>query len=231
MLEVQVGLSAVSAKGADFNLAEVYGFEEIEEDGISFEKIYRRTFEKSYRKTKQAWNEKLSIYDAKGTADQLAMFYTSLYHTMINPSVYQDVDGQYRGVDHNIHQNEYGHTNYTIFSLWDTYRAEHPLLNIIDPKSAVDMAESMLNHARESVHHALPVWSHAGNENWCMIGYHGVSAVVDAFLLNKDKFLYNVNMKGEALLISAMPYILNSSNLDYYDHTDLYKKLGYVPHC
>ena len=230
VLEVQVGLSAVSAKGADFNLAEVHGFEEIEEDGISFEKIYRRTFEKSYQKTKQAWNEKLSIYDAKGTADQLAMFYTSLYHTMINPSVYQDVDGQYRGVDHNIHQNEYGHTNYTIFSLWDTYRAEHPLLNIIDPKSAVDMAESMLNHARESVHHALPVWSHAGNENWCMIGYHGVSAVVDAFLLNKDKFLYNVNMKGEALLISAMPYILNSSNLDYYDHTDLYKKLGYVPY-
>ena len=230
VLEVQVGLSAVSAKGADFNLTEAYDSDEFKDDDISFEKLYHRTFEKSYRKTKQAWNEKLSIYDAKGTEDQLAMFYTSLYHTMINPSVYQDVDGQYRGVDHHIYQNEYGHTNYTIFSLWDTYRAEHPLLNIIDPKSAVDMAESMLNHARQSVHHALPVWSHAGNENWCMIGYHGVSAVVDAFLLNKDKFLYNVNMKGEALLISAMPYILNSSNLDYYDHTDLYKKLGYVPY-
>jgi predicted alpha-1,2-mannosidase len=230
VLEVQVGLSAVSAKGADFNLTEAYDSDEFGNDVISFEKIYHRTFEKSYQKTKQAWNERLSIYDAKGTADQLAMFYTSLYHTMINPSVYQDVDGQYRGVDHNIHQNEYGHTNYTIFSLWDTYRAEHPLLNIIDPKSAVDMAESMLNHAKQSVHHALPVWSHAGNENWCMIGYHGVSAVVDAFLLNKDKFLYNVNMKGEAFLISAMPYILNSSNLDYYDHTDLYKKLGYIPY-
>lgn len=229
VLEVHVGLSAVSAKGADIN-SEHFEFDEVEDDDVSFEKKFYGTFEKSYQKTKQAWNEKLSIYDAKGTADQLAMFYTSLYHTMINPSVYQDVDGLYRGVDHHIYQNEYGHTNYTIFSLWDTYRAEHPLLNIIDPKSAVDMAESMLNHASQSVHHALPVWSHAGNENWCMIGYHGVSAVVDAFLLNKDKFLFNERVKGEELLISAMPYIINSSNLDYYDHTDLYKKLGYVPY-
>ena len=124
------------------------------------------SFEQIHQQTKKMWNDKLGIYQAKGSPDQLAMFYTSLYHTMINPSIYQDVDGKYRGVDHNIHQNLEGYTNYTIFSLWDTYRAEHPLLNIIDPKSASDMAESMLNHARQSVHHVLPVWSHAGNENF-----------------------------------------------------------------
>jgi predicted alpha-1,2-mannosidase len=132
------------------------------------------------------------------------------------------VDGKYRGIDHNIHQNEEGHTNYTIFSLWDTYRAEHPLLNIIDPVSAADMIESMVSHAHQSVHGILPVWSHAGNENWCMIGYHGVSAVADAFLYN-DKVHSNLDY-------AVFPHILYSANLDYYDHTDLYKKLGYVPY-
>lgn len=76
-----------------------------------------------------AWNRELDVLEAKGTPDQLAMFYTSLYHTMINPSVYMDVDGRYRGLDHNIHTSE-GFTNYTIFSLWDTYRAEHPFLEL-----------------------------------------------------------------------------------------------------
>ena len=216
VLEVQVALSSVSAEGALQNLMEEA---EIKERPYNPDKS---VFDFLHRQTEQAWNEKLGVYDAQGTPDQLAMFYTSLYHTMINPSVYQDVDGKYRGVDHNVHQNEEGHTNYTIFSLWDTYRAEHPLLNIIDPESAADMIKSMINHAHQSVHHVLPIWSHAGNENWCMIGYHGVSAVADAFLHN-DKMHSNLDY-------NVSPYILYSANLDYYDHTDLYKKLGYVPY-
>lgn len=225
LLEVQVALSAVSTEGALRNLMEET---EIKERPVNPDKL---AFDYLYEQTKRAWNEKLGIYDAKGTPDQLAMFYTSLYHTMINPSIYQDVDGQYRGVDHNIHQNKEGHTNYTIFSLWDTYRAEHPLLNIIDPKSAADMVESMLNHGRQSVHHVLPVWSHAGNENWCMIGYHGVSPVVDAWLNNvngfQEKNPYRLIDPFEEELFSLVDH---SANLDYYDHTDLYKKLGYVPY-
>ena len=186
------------------------------------------SFNDWHQMAKQAWNDKLGIYEAQGTPDQLAMFYTSLYHTMINPSIYQDVDGQYRGVDHNIYQNKKGHTNYTIFSLWDTYRAEHPLLNIIDPKSAADMVESMVNHAKLSVHKVLPIWSHAGNENWCMIGYHGVSVVADYYLTN---FIHNnKDLKLENSLINVEPWIISSANLDYYDHTDLYKELGYVPY-
>ena len=225
VLEVQVALSAVSTEGAGWNMA-------VETEFLNEERIYEKfSFDEIYQQTKKAWNDKLGIYEATGTPDQLAMFYTSLYHTMINPSIYQDVDGQYRGVDHNIHQNEEGHTNYTIFSLWDTYRAEHPLLNIIDPKSAADMVESMLNHARQSVHHVLPVWSHAGNENWCMIGYHGVSPVVDAWLNNvngfQEKNPYHLIDPYEEELFSLVNH---SANLDYYDHTDLYKKLGYVPY-
>ena len=100
------------------------------------------------------------------------MLYTSLYHTMINPSVYQDVDGRYRGLDHEIHEAEEGRTNYTIFSVWDTYRALHPLFNLICPERSRDIVASMLDHYRQSVHHILPVWSHMANENWCMIGYH-----------------------------------------------------------
>ena len=219
VLEVQVALSAVSTEGAELNWATETETNEVVT--LSFEELCRRT--------KQAWNERLGIYEAEGTDDQLAMFYTSLYHTMINPSIYQDVDGQYRGVDHNIHQNEEGHTNYTIFSLWDTYRAEHPLLNIIEPKAACDMVSSMIDHAEQSVHHVLPIWSHAGNENWCMIGYHSVSAVADNYLCHHPNF-YGENVKMNKILINTMPYILNSANLDYYDHTDTYKKLGYVPY-
>ena len=207
VLEVQVALSAVSTEGAELNMS----YETSNAD---------KTYEELYQQTRKAWNDKLGVFEANGSKDQLEMFYTSLYHTMINPSIYQDVDGKYRGIDHNIHQNEEDHTNYTIFSLWDTYRAEHPLLNIIDPKSAADMIVSMVNHAHQSVHHILPIWSHAGNENWCMIGYHGVSAVADAFLHNE---------KMQSSIYTAMFNIICSANLDYYDHTDLYNKLGYVP--
>ena len=83
----------------------------------------------------------------------------------------------------------------------------------------------MIDHAEQSVHQILPIWSHAGNENWCMIGYHGVSAVADNYLCHHPNF-YGENVKR----INLMPYIRNSANLDYYDHTDLYKKLGYVPY-
>ena len=222
VLEIHVALSAVSTDGARRNM--------FDETNVDKEPVYffKPIFDTIYRQTKQAWNDKLGIYQATGTPDQLAMFYTSLYHTVINPSIYQDVDGKYRGVDHNIHQNPEGCTNYTIFSLWDTYRAEHPLLNIIDPKKAGNMVESMLNHARQSVHHILPIWSHAGNENWCMIGYHGVSAVTDYYLNN---FIYNnKDAKLDTSLVNVLPYIVFSANKDKYDHTDIHKKIGYIPY-
>jgi len=231
VLEVQVALSAVGTDGATKNLkAETWrSYQRQNANGITTDAFHLLSFDEILQNTQKTWNDKLGIYQATGTPDQLDMFYTSLYHTMINPSIYQDVDGKYRGVDHNIHQNPEGCTNYTIFSLWDTYRAEHPLLNIFAPKTAYDMVSSMIDHAQQSVHHVLPIWSHAGNENWCMIGYHGVSVVADNFLCYQPNPFREKGILNK-LLFYAMPYIFNSANLDYYDYTDLYKQMGYVPY-
>ena len=229
-LQVIVALSAVSTDGALKNLyAETYTDKSEETSFQRTGEYFFKTFDQLRDEADNAWKERLGIMEAQGSEDQMAMFYTSLYHTMINPSVYQDVDGQYRGVDHNIHQNTEGYTNYTVFSLWDTYRAEHPLLNIIDPNRASDMVSSMIDHADQSVHHILPIWSHNGNENWCMIGYHGVSAVADAYVTS-FRTKHHSEPKMNLVLINTIEYLLNSANTDYYDHTDVYKKIGYVPY-
>ena len=201
-LVVKVALSAVSTEGALKNLrAEASG----------------RTFDELAAAARENWNRELDCFQVEGTEDQKAMFYTSLYHTMINPSVYMDVDGKYRGLDHNIHQAE-GFTNYTIFSLWDTYRAEHPFLNLIAPRQNADMVESMIKHEQQSVHGMLPVWSLMGNENWCMSGYHGVSVLADAIA----KGVYtNVD--------EALPAMVSTSTVPYYEGVADYMKLGYVP--
>ena len=201
-LVVKVALSAVSTEGALKNLrAEASG----------------RTFDELAAAARENWNRELDCFQVEGTEDQKAMFYTSLYHTMINPSVYMDVDGKYRGLDHNIHQAE-GFTNYTIFSLWDTYRAEHPFLYLIAPRQNADMVESMIKHEQQSVHGMLPVWSLMGNENWCMSGYHGVSVLADAIA----KGVYsNVD--------EALPAMVSTSTVPYYEGVADYMKLGYVP--
>lgn len=201
-LEIKVALSGVSTLGAIKNL-------EKEAANKSFNEIVADAQNK--------WTKELGVIEAQGSKDKLSMLYTSLYHTMINPSIYMDVDGQYRGVDHNIHQaNDF--TNYTIFSIWDTYRALHPLFNIIKPERNTDMIQSMLAHYEQSVHKALPVWSHMGNENWCMIGYHAVSILADGI----DKEL-NIDKN------KALRAMCSSSTIPYYDNTADYMKLGYVP--
>ena len=201
-LEIKVALSATSTEGALKNL-------HAETDGRDFDQLLAETQSK--------WNKELSVIHAEGTEDQKAMLYTSLYHTMINPSIYMDVDGQYRGLDHNIHQaNDF--TNYTVFSLWDTYRALHPLFNVLHPQRNADMVESMLKHSEQSVHGLLPVWSHMGNENWCMIGYHAVSVLSDA--LNKGVVPLSEQMMKAMRRSSTCPYYVNLSD---------YQRLGYVP--
>ena len=201
-LEVKVALSGVSTEGALKNLR-------AEASGADFDQLAA--------KASDTWNKALSVIDAKGSDDQLAMLYTSLYHTMINPCVYTDVDGQYRGLDHNIHQAD-GFTNYTVFSVWDTYRALHPLFNIINRQVNTDIAKSMLKHCEQSVHHALPIWSHMANENWCMIGYHSVSVLADAIAkglpIDKD---------------AALKAMISSSTIPYYEGTKEFMELGYVP--
>ena len=202
-LEIQVALSPVDCLGAIKNLQA---------------ETERKSFDEIREQTQQKWEKELGCIDVDADDDTKAIFYTALYHTMINPSVYQDVDGRYRGIDHNIHQAEGGQVNYTVFSVWDTFRAQHPLMNLIKPARSEQFVNSMLHHYRQSVHRALPVWSHMGNENWCMIGYHSVSVVADAIAkgLNIDKEL-------------ALEACLSSSNVDYYDGIEEYKEFGYVP--
>lgn len=165
-LMVKFALSAVSTEGALNNLkTEIPGFD----------------FEQVRHQARETWNRELSRIEVSGSEAVKKNFYTSLYHAFLSPTVYMDNDGRYRGLDQNIHRAE-GFTNYTTFSLWDTYRALHPLLTIVQQQRTSDMVNSMLDHRRQSVHGILPVWSHHANENWCMIGYHAVPVIADAYL-------------------------------------------------
>lgn len=201
-LVAKVALSAVSTEGALKNL-------KAEAEGKNFEQLVAQA--------QESWNKELSMFSVEGTEDQKAMFYTSLYHTMINPSVYMDVDGSYHGLDHNIHKAD-DFVNYTVFSLWDTYRAEHPLMNIIQPKRSADMVASMIAHQQQSVHGMLPIWSHMGNENWCMSGYHAVSVLSDAMA----KGVYGASD-------DAFNAMVSTSTVPYYAGLGEYMELGYVP--
>lgn len=202
-LTIKVALSAVSQSGALANLR-------AEAAGLSFDQVKQRATER--------WTKELTGLEIEGTDDQKALFYTSLYHTMINPSVYMDVDGKYRGNDMDIHQAD-GFTNYTIFSLWDTYRAEHPLLNLIKPKQGADMAESMIRIQQQSALDLLPVWYLMANEGWCMSGYHAVSVLSDV--------AKKLGIKDKKMMLEAMNATANSKWME--GLTD-YIQYGYVPY-
>ena len=222
-IKVKFALSPVSTNGAMANLkAEIPHWD----------------FERTKREAQFEWDRELSKV-AVTTLDESEMvnFYTALYHALLTPTVYMDRDGRYKGIDQNVHnalqkpareqgRNTQGSdpgvafTNYTTFSLWDTYRALHPLLNILQPTRNRDMIRSMLAHYDQSVHKMLPVWSHYANENWCMIGYHSVSVIADAIV----KGNFNGPEAMKALEASAQ-----TARTKYYDGLEYYMKLGYVP--
>ena len=205
-LTIKVALSAVSMSGALANL-------EAETRALTFDGIKDQTL--------KSWAKELNIIQIEGTDDQKALFYTSLYHTMINPSVYMDVDGSYRGNDMEIHKAD-GFTNYTIFSLWDTYRAEHPLMNLIKPKQGADMARSMVEIQKQSALHILPIWYLMANEGWCMSGYHAVSVLADVAT--------KLGIGNSQEILEAMKSTATSKWME--GMTD-YIAMGYVPydHC
>ena len=199
-LTMKVALSAVSAEGAKANLkAEAAG----------------RSFDEIAAATRDEWERELGSIECEGTDDQKAMLYTSLYHTMINPSIYMDVDHRYRGVDGNIHVAE-GFNNYTVFSIWDTYRAEHPLLGLLKPSRNNDMVRSMIKHQQQNVVGMLPVWSLMGNEGWCMTGYHAVSVLADALAKGAD-------INGD----EALAAMVATANNKYLGSLNDYKRYGY----
>jgi predicted alpha-1,2-mannosidase len=182
-LEVKMGLSAVDLSGAWKNLQE-------ETEGRSFDAIRMDT--------ERAWAEQLGRIQAEASQEVLTNFYTALYHLSIVPNVFSDVDGRFRGLDQEIHQAT-GHTQYTVFSLWDTYRAAHPLYTILEPERTTDFINSFLYHYQQGGE--LPVWELAGNETYCMIGYHSIPVIADAY--SKGIRGFNEELALEAMVAAA----------------------------
>ena len=202
---VKVAVSAVSAANALQNLDS-----EIPPRDWNFEGVVERT--------RARWDRELAGIRIEGSQEEKETFYTAMYHLCLSPSLYQDVTGEYRGLDSNIHQAK-GFTNYTVFSLWDTFRAVHPLFALLQAHRDSDMIQSLLAHYDQSVDHLLPVWSLQGNETWCMIGYHAVSVIADACLRGVKGF--DPERAYAAVKGTAM-------NLDY-DGLAAYRRLGWVP--
>jgi predicted alpha-1,2-mannosidase len=202
-IKVKFALSPVSTANAQENLR-------TECPGWDFDAV---------KKTGQAeWEKQLSKTEINADLETKQNFYTALYHAYINPTIYMDVNGEYKGLDQNVHKAQ-GFANYTTFSLWDTYRALHPLFNILQPARNADMVSSMLAHYDQSVHKMMPVWSNSANENWCMIGYHSVSVVADAIIKG--------SYKGDAN--KALDACITTANHNSYDGITYYRQLGYVP--
>lgn len=203
-IKIKFALSPVSMSGALQNL-------HTETPGWDFEAVKKAG--------QQAWNAELhKVEIASRDTTEKINFYTALYHAFINPTVYMDVDSLYRGLDQEIHKAS-GFTNYTTFSLWDTFRGLHPLFNLLAVHRNEDMVRSMLAHYNQSAFHMLPVWSNSANENWCMIGYHAVSVIADALI--KDSVNFDQN--------AALDACITTATRRWYGGLGAYMDLGYVP--
>ena len=199
---VTTGISGTSMEGAGRNLRA-----EAPKDDFDY---YQAQAAKN-------WNKQLSKIEVKSPdTDDLVKFYTALYHSMLAPTIYSDVDGAYYGPDRQLH-NADGWTNYSTFSLWDTYRASHPLFTYTEPERANDMIKGFLKFYEQNG--ALPLWNLYGWETNMMIGYHAVPVIVDAYL----KGIGNFDPE------KALEACVATANRDDYRGIGDYKKLGYVP--
>ena len=202
-LVVSTALSGVSMEGAMRNLQA-----EMPDDD----------FDKCLASARKDWDEQLGKIEIEcADRDEKVKFYTALYHAMLAPTIYSDVDGAYYGPDKQVHQAE-GWTNYSTFSLWDTYRAAHPLFTYVAPERVNDMVKSFIAFYEQNGR--LPVWNMWGSETDMMIGYHAVAVIADAYLKGIGNF--DAEKALEACVATA--------NLDDYRGIGTYKKLGYVPY-
>lgn len=200
---VKIALSPVSVENALQNLdSEVPGWD----------------FDLVRRNARELWNKELGVIEADGDDATLRNFYTAMYHAAIHPTLFTDVNGEYRGLDGRVHRAE-GWTNYTVFSLWDTFRALHPLMTLTDPDLVDDMVRSMMAHYDQSDRGMLPIWSFYGNDTDCMIGYHSVPVIADAYF--KGLTGADANRMLEAMVSSA--------TVRDFRGMGLYMDKGYVP--
>ncbi len=215
---VKVGVSAVDYEGAQKN---------VEQEMPDF------AFDETRRAAREKWNDYLSKIDVPFTSDKddLVKFYTALYHTAISPNLFTDVDGRYLGMDLKVKQGDAQRPVYTIFSIWDTFRALHPLLTIIDPEKNDDYLRSLLLKAQEGG--VLPKWELAGNYTGTMIGYHAASLFADAVAKGQNSFDVNEALRASVRAAEydtagiicppkVLPHLMTSAK--YYKNT-----IGYIP--
>ncbi|WP_073309035.1 GH92 family glycosyl hydrolase [Flavobacterium terrae] len=196
---VKVALSPTSYEGAKLNMSEIKQWD----------------FEKVKKDAEAAWNKELSKIEVTSKdKDKLAVFYTALYHTMMQPNIAEDLDGKYRGRDNKIHVAD-TFDYYSVFSLWDTFRGAHPLYTLIDKKRTADYINTFLKQYEQGGR--LPVWELASNETDCMIGYHSVSVIADAMVKGIKGFDYE----------KAFEASKHSAMLDHLG-LDAYKMNGFI---
>lgn len=198
---MRVATSAVDVEGAKRNLvSEVKDFD----------------FDAMAQNTYNYWNDELNRIQINTVVneDDKDIFYTSLYHCFIVPNLFSDADGRYRAHDKKIYQSD--SPRYTIFSLWDTFRTEHPLLNLIQRERSVDIINTFINNYETGG--LLPVWELAANETFCMIGYHAIPVIADAYFSGLEGIDYEKALKA----------MVNSANQDHFG-LNCYKEYGFIP--
>ena len=197
-LEVKASISAVDNIGSKNNLSEIIN--------LSFEEVKQ--------KAQKQWNKELNkIQITSNSKTKKEIFYTALYHSSLNPNTYKDLNGNYLGMDFKKHKTDDNH--YTIFSLWDTFRATHPLFTITNVKRTNEFIRTLLRQYKNGGR--LPIWELAANYTDCMIGYHAIPVIVDAYV--KGIRDWDVNLALEAMIKSAQS---NTFGLE------AYKKNGFI---
>lgn len=201
VVNAKVGISSVSIENAIQNLdSSIQGWD----------------FEATRKAASDAWEKELSKIRIKSDdPDQKTIFYTSLYHTMVAPALFSDLNGEFKGVKGNLMKAE-GYKRYTVFSLWDTYRALHPLFTIVQQPRVNDMVKSMLDHYDQTG--ILPVWELEGNETFCMVANHSISVIGEAIMKDIGDF-------DRAKAFEAM----KATSFNDRDGMGFYDKLGYMP--
>ncbi len=199
-LTIKVGMSAVDIDGAKKNL-------KVEMPSWNFDMYKAQAIQK--------WNDELGKIDIQTSVPALkTTFYTALYHSFLNPNAFSDVDGRYRGMDNSIHQDK-SRVQYTVFSLWDTFRASHPLFTLLQSERTTAFIQTFLAQYKEGG--ILPIWELAGNYTGCMIGYHSIPVIVDAYIKGYRDF-------DTELALKAMLYSAEQNHLGL----EAYKRSGYI---
>jgi predicted alpha-1,2-mannosidase len=202
-LMVKVAISSVSEDNAVANL---------DKDGAGWDFDARRA------EARSAWEKALASIDVDADKATRSNFYTSMYHAMIAPSLSMDVNGEYRGPDNQVHKAK-GFDFYSTWSLWDVFRAQQPLMTLIEPARSNDFVSSLIAAQQSSPVGILPIWAYQGMETWCMIGYHAVPVIADAYM--KGIRGYDAN--------AALKAMVSSATYAPYGGLGDYMKLGYVP--